>query len=104
LAKPAAGIASTHNSKIQVPKLINQAFISKFHVQNSKFLVLNENVPVSSENVHVLNENVFVSSENVPVPNENVLVSSENIRVLNENVLVLRWNDGVLRAIAPAKL
>ncbi|MGI8505161.1 MAG: hypothetical protein ACR2LR_29150, partial [Hassallia sp.] len=46
---------------------------------------------------------VLVSSENVLVSSENVLVSSENVRVSSENVPVLRWNDGVMRAIALVK-
>jgi hypothetical protein len=34
------------------------------------------------------------------VPSENVCVPNENIPVPSENVPVLRWNDGVVKAIA----
>jgi hypothetical protein len=63
----AAAIAPPKNSTIQVLSLINQAFISKVRVLNSKFPVPNENVLVSSENIPVSSENISVSSENVLV-------------------------------------
>jgi hypothetical protein len=97
----------TQNSKIQVPNLIIQPFISKFRVLNENIPVPSENVPVSSENVPVSSENVPVSSENVPVSSENIPVSSENVPVHRENhgvhkaiAFVLWWNHCVQRAIA----